>query len=261
MTCWPRTALTRVLLSGITAATAITVTAVTPATASPTQVSCNRWQALHVTGIADQPLVVRNKPSINDNDHGMCLSVPGKDGAFTVVRSPGTATSPTVRAYPYIGTGCFEGACSSAQQGKLPRAAALGNYTVNWATSTPRDSGIWDDSLDIWCGPRSGVGTYEIMIWLQYSGPQWWAGLFPKVWIDGAQWYEVPHATVDGRYYISFRRASPVRSASLRLAPFMARAKRIGMINSSALMWAVQAGFEIWSGGQGLAVTRFSITK
>jgi hypothetical protein len=51
-----------------------------------------------------------------------------------------------------------------------------------------------------------------------------------------------------------------VTSASLRLAPFMARAKKVGMINSSALMWAVQAGFEIWSGGQGLAVTRFSAT-
>jgi hypothetical protein len=254
----PRTALARILVSGVTVATAITVTALVPATAAPTQVSCNRWQALHVTGIADQPLVVRNKPSINNNDQGMCLSVPGNNGAFTVIRSPGTATSPTVRAYPYIGTGCFEGACSSAEQGELPRAAALGNYTVNWATSTPPNSGIWDNSLDIWCGPKSGVGTYEIMIWLEYSGPQWWVGLYPKVWIDGVQWYEVPHATVPGRYYISFRRASPVTSASLRLAPFMARAKQLGDIDSSALMWAVQAGFEIWSGGQGLGVTRFS---
>jgi hypothetical protein len=260
MTWWPRTALARILLSGATAATSITVTVLVPATASATEVSCNRWQALHVTGTGGQPLVVRNKPSINNNDQGMCLSVPGSDGAFTVTRSPGTATSPTVRAYPYVGTGCFEGACSSAEQGVLPRAAALGNYTVNWGTSTPQNSGIWNSSLDIWCGPRSGVGTYEIMIWLQYSGPHWWTGKYPKVWIDGAQWYEVPHVTGPGRYYLSFRRATSVTSASLRLAPFMARAKDIGDMDSSALMWAVQAGFEIWSGGQGLAVTRFSAT-
>ena len=57
MTWCPRTALARILLSGITAATAVSVTAFVPATASPTEVSCNRWQALHVTGIADQPLV------------------------------------------------------------------------------------------------------------------------------------------------------------------------------------------------------------
>jgi cellulose 1,4-beta-cellobiosidase len=205
--------------------------------------------------------VVRNKPSINNNDQGMCLSVQGNADDFAVTRSPGTATSPTVRAYPYIGIGCFEGACSTAMQGVLPRAAALGNYTVNWATSTPPNSGIWNSSLDIWCGPRSGVGTYEIMIWLRYSGPQWWVGKYPKVWVDGAQWYEVPHYTASGRYYLSFRRAEPVTSASLRLAPFMARAKQLGDLDSSALMWAVQAGFEIWSGGQGLAVTRFSASS
>jgi hypothetical protein len=81
------------------------------------------------------------------------------------------------------------------------------------------------------------------------------------VWVDGAQWYEVPHYTASGRYYLSFRRAEPVTSASLRLAPFMARAKQLGDLDSSALMWAVQAGFEIWSGGQGLAVTRFSASS
>jgi len=256
----PRTALTRISLSVVIAAAAVTVTAVVPATASSGQVSCNRWQALHVTGTAGQPLVVRNKPSINNNDQGMCLSVSGDGAAFIVTRSPGTAPSPKVRAYPYIGTGCFEGACAPAHQGVLPRAGALGNYTVSWATSTPPDSGIWNSSLDLWLGPRSGVGTYEIMIWLQYSGPSWWVGRYPEVWIDGAKWYEVPHTTAPGRHYISFRRATPVTAATLRLAPFMARALQIGAVSSPSLLWAVQAGFEIWSGGAGLAITRFSVT-
>jgi hypothetical protein len=261
MSCRLHASLARILVGVTTAATAITVSALTPATASATHVSCDRWQALHVTGSARQAYVVRNKPSINHNDHGMCLSVQGDSAAFTVVRSPGTATSPKVRAFPYIGTGCFEGACSSRQQSVLPRAGALGDYTVDWATSTPPDSGIWDSSLDLWLGPRKGVGAYEIMIWLRYSGPHWWAGLFPKVWIDGTQWYEVPHLTSPGRYYMSFRRARPATAAKLRLAPFMARAKKIGAVSPSSLLWAVQAGFEIWSGGKGLAITRFSVTK
>jgi hypothetical protein len=260
MTLRPRTALPRILLCAATAAAAITVTTLVPATASA-QVSCNRWQALHVTGSDGQPYVVRNKPSINRNDQGMCLSVPEQGAAFTVTNSPGTATSPTVRAYPYVGTGCFEGACAPLHPGPLPRAGALGNYTVSWATSTPPNSGIWDSALDTWLGSSSGDGTYEVMIWLQYSGPSWWVGRYPAVWIDGAKWYMVPHATVPGRHYISFRRATPVESATLRLAPFMAAAQRAGAVSSSALLWAVHAGFEIWSGGQGLAVTRFSITK
>src|SRR5579859_4615758 len=261
MTCHSRTALTRVLLSVAMVATAIAVTARTPAAASQGLLSCMRWQAVHVTGSNDQPYVVRNKPSINDNDRGMCLSASGGPAGFTVIRSPGQAKSPTVRAYPYIGTGCFEGACAPAHPDAPPRAGSLGNYTVSWATTTPPDSGKWDSSLDLWLGPRTGDGADEVMIWLRYRGPQWWVGHYPTVWIDGAKWYEVPHSTPRGRYYISFRRATPATSATLRLAPFMAAAERAGQVKPSALLWAVQAGFEIWSGGSGLAVTRLSITR
>jgi len=257
MICRPRTALIRVLLCSMTTMATISGAALTPS-ALAAEVSCNRWQALHVSGLAGEPLVVRNKPSINRNDEGMCLSVAGNGANFTVVRSPGNLPSLKVRAYPYIGTGCFEGACSSHHQGRLPRAGALGNYTVSWSTSTPANSGKWNSSLDLWLGPHSGIGSTEIMIWLQYSGPSWWVNLYPKVWIDGAQWYEVPHTTPEGQYYMSFRRASPVTSATLRLAPFMARAIPLGVVSPNDLLWAVQAGFEIWSGGAGLAVTSFS---
>jgi hypothetical protein len=249
------------LVSVTTAAAALTVGALAPANASTTEMSCHRWQALHVTGSARQTYVVRNKPSINHNDKGMCLSVPGAKAAFTVVRSPGAARSPLVRAYPYIGTGCFEGACAPAHPRVLPRAGALGNYTVSWATSTPPDSGVWNSSLDLWLGPRSGAGTYEVMIWLRYSGPSWWKGLYPEVSIDGAKWYVVPRVTPLGQHYTSFRRATPASAATLRLAPFMTVAERFGAVSPSALLWAVQAGFEIWSGGKGLAVTRFSVSR
>ena len=99
------------------------------------------------------------------------------------------------------------------------------------------------------------------MIWLRYSKPSWWKGLYPTVKIDGAKWYVVPHTTSPGNYYISFRRATPVASAKLRIAPFMAAAKRFGAVRKSWLLWSVQAGFEIWSGGKGLAITKFSVTK
>jgi Glycosyl hydrolase family 12 len=259
MTCRPLTALTRILLCTATVAAAITITG--PAAASSSRVTCTRWQALHVTGSDGHPYVVRNKPSINHNDRGMCLSFSGQDAAFTVVRSPGYADSPKVRAYPYIGTGCFEGACAPLHPGVLPLAGALGNYTVSWATTTPPDSGKWDSSLDLWLGPHIGIGTYEIMIWLQYSGPSWWVGQYPAVWIDGAKWYEVPHTTPDGRYYMSFRRATPANSATLQIAPFMAAARKLGAVSPTALLWAAQAGFEIWSGGKGLAVTNFSVSR
>ena len=100
-----------------------------------------------------------------------------------------------------------------------------------------------------------------VMIWLRYSKPSWWVRQYPTVKIDGAKWYIVPHATAPGRYYISFRRATPVAAAKLRLAPFMAVAEQRGELRASWLLWCVQAGFEIWSGGKGLAISKFSITQ
>jgi len=259
------------LLSVATAAAAVTLTGSAAATAStgspsaaasPGQVTaCRQWQALRVTGTSGQRFVVRNKPSINHNDLGMCIADPGLRAAFTVTRSPGTAPSAKVRAYPYIGTGCFERACAAGGKGFMPRVSSLGNYTISWATVQPRESGVWNASLDLWLGPRSGDGASEVMIWLRYSKPSWWQRRYPAVIVDGAKWYVVPHVTGPGKHYISFRRASPVTAATLRIAPFMAVAERLGDLRGYYRLWCAQAGFEIWSGGRGLAITRFSITR
>jgi Glycosyl hydrolase family 12 len=231
------------------------------ATGSATTTLCRQWQALRVTGTGGQHFVIRNKPSINHNDQGMCISNTGHGANFTVTRSPGVGSSWKVRAYPYIANGCFEGACAAGGEGPMPRAGSLGNYAISWATRTPPRSGVWNSSLDLWLGPRAGVGTSEIMIWLHYSKRSWWVGRYPSVWVDGARWYLVPHATAPGRHYLSFRRASPVSAATLRLAPFMAVAERRGYLSASAFLWCAQAGFEIFSGGKGLAITRFSIIR
>jgi len=233
----------------------------TPSTTSSVTVMCKAWQALQVSGPSGQHYVVRNKPSISNNDLGMCLSNWKRHPNFIVTRSPGTGFSSTVRAYPYIASGCFEGACPAGGEGPMPLAGSLGKYTITWATKQPAHSGVWNASLDLWFGPRRGVGEFEVMIWLKYSKASWWVRRYPAVWIDGAKWYVVPHATATGRHYISFRRATPVTKASLRLAPFAAAAEKRGALRSWARLWCAQAGFEIWSGGKGLAVTWFSITR
>jgi hypothetical protein len=250
-----------VLLSLASASAAFAFTGLAPASASRARVACTPWQALHVTGTFGRHYVVRNKPSINHNDRGMCVSDRDMRPGFTVTRSPGTAPSYKVRAYPYIGTGCFEHACAGSGRQMLPRAGSLGNYTVHWATVTPRHSGVWNVSLDMWLGPRSGVGAAEVMIWLRYSKPSWWVRRYPKVTVDGAQWYEVTRPAGPGRHYLSFRRARPVSAATLRIAPFMAAAERFGTVKPSMRLWSTQAGFEIWSGGKGLEIKDFSVHR
>jgi hypothetical protein len=41
----------------------------------------------------------------------------------------------------------------------------------------------------------------------------------------------------------------------------MAAAERFGAVRKSWLLWSIQAGFEIWSGGKGLAITKFSVSN
>lgn len=247
---------------GVASAVGAAIVAVSPpATATGGFTLCRPWQALRVTGLNGQPFVIRNKPSVRNNDQGMCLYNPGRRAAFVVTRSPGTATSWTVRAYPYIATGCFEGACAAGGAGYMPRAEFLGNYTISWATRQPLHSGVWNASLDLWFGPRRGVGEFEVMIWLKYSKPSWWVRRYPAVWIEGAKWYIVPHLTAPGRHYISFRRATPVTSAKLLIGPFANVAEHRGALRPWARLWCAQAGFEIWSGGRGLAITSFSIHR
>jgi hypothetical protein len=41
----------------------------------------------------------------------------------------------------------------------------------------------------------------------------------------------------------------------------MAVAEQRGALRASWLLWCVQAGFEIWSGGKGLAISKFSVTQ
>lgn len=254
-----------VLLSvAVAAAAAVSLARLVPAPTSRVTVACRPWEALHVTGADHQPYVVRNKPSINHNDLGMCVSAPRLGAAFTVTHSPGAGYSPTVRAYPDIATGCFNGSCAGGKlaAAALPRAGSLGNYTVHWATVTPPHTGVWDVSLDLWLGPRIGAAASEVMIWLRYSKPPWWAKDHPEVTIDGTRWYVVASpVNIPGGHYISFRRAAPVSSATLRLAPFMAAAERYGAVSASSLLWSTQAGFEIWSGGKGLRTTDFSVTR
>ena len=242
-----------------TAASAAALAAFTPAAASSGWVSCKAWSALQVTS-AGQHYVVRNKPSVNNNDLGMCISDPGRGPGFVVTRSPGTAPTLKVRAYPYIGTGCFEHACATGSSGAtLPKAGSLGKYTVHWTTVTPPHSGVWNVSLDLWLGAKTGDGNSEVMIWLQYSKPAWWAKRSPIVTIDGTRWYVVKRPG-SGNHYLSFRRATPADGATLKIAPFMAAAERFGVVTPSERLWCTQAGFEIFSGGKGLAVKDFSVT-
>jgi hypothetical protein len=230
-----------------------------PAAASITTAStCTPWGTLAARGGGTSYLVV-NKPSVSHNDLGMCVSNRGGWPGFTVTKSPGPAGN-RVRAYPFIGLGCFARECSPGHP--APRkAGSLGTMSVSWSVRTTGVPGVWNAALDLWLGPRSGDGACELMIWLRYSKPGWWRRL-PVHWIDGWRWQVVTMHPSSGRWYISFHRVRQGSSVSgLRLEPFMKAAIARRTLTAGDLLWETQAGFEIWGGGKGLATLSFKVTS
>ena len=166
--------------------------------------------------------------------------------------------------YPSIFMGCHWGNCTNASQSHMPiqeSNIASATTSVN-ATLT---SGNYDVAYDIWFNQTSTTsgqpnGT-EVMVWINHSGfPQPFGSQVATVTIDGASW-----AVWTGRQsswnIVSYVRTSGVTSVSnLNLLPFFSDAVSRGSLESSWWLIDVEMGFEIWTGGQGLGISNFSVS-
>jgi len=204
----------------------------------------------------------------NNNFMGLaeCLSGSAHAPAFRVARSGATSTGPDSDAFPDIYTGCSWGRCSPGA--KLPtRVSDLGNPVTTWDT-TENAGGLWAATYDMWFDAkpiRTGQADAEMMIWLNVRGLYSAAGEgWPVVRIDGALWYVLTWITGNGHQqwrYVQFRKYTPRWNVTgLSLKPFYQYMENQGWITPSWYALNVEAGFEIWSGGTGLATTAFSAT-
>jgi len=223
---------------------------------------CRRDTAIRVHGQGRTYLVN------NNNFMGLaeCLSGSAHAPAFRVARSGATSTGPDSDAFPDIYTGCSWGRCSPGT--KLPtRVSDLGNPVTTWDT-TENAGGLWAATYDMWFDPRpirTGQADAEMMIWLNVRGLYSAAGEgWPVVRIDGALWYVLTWITGNGHQqwrYVQFRKYTPRWNVTgLSLKPFYQYMENQGWITPSWYALNVEAGFEIWSGGTGLATTAFSAT-
>jgi hypothetical protein len=99
------------------------------------------------------------------------------------------------------------------------------------------------------------------MIWLNSRGGVQPAGsIVGTATISGATW-NVWKTNMSGWRYIAYQRTSGVASVTdLDLRAFILDSVNRGSTNRSWYLVAVEAGFEIWKGGQGLASKSFSVT-
>jgi cellulose 1,4-beta-cellobiosidase len=207
--------------------------------------------------------------TIQNNEWGSsapeCISTDG-NADFTVANSSiSNSTSGAPGGYPSIYRGCHWGACTSGS-GLPIQVSALhtGTVTSSWSTSQPGGGNAYDVAYDIWfnqapttSGQPNGA---ELMIWLNHNG---------SVQPFGSQ--VASNVSIGGRGYnvwfgnqgwntISYTMASPATSVSnLDIDQVVADAVSRGYIQNSWYLIDVEAGFELWQGGAGLATTSFSV--
>jgi hypothetical protein len=224
---------------------------------------CQQYQAANVDG---------GTYTVQDDEWGssaaQCVSVGGR-AAFTVTKSAiSQPADGDPGSYPSIYAGCNWGACTQGGLAAQPqRLGSLrpGAVTTSLTTTDPA-GGAYDVSYDIWVNKTpatSGAPNgLEIMLWLNRHGGVQPAGTEVAAGVQiGGNTYDVwysPNAG-NGPCVTYEMTTAHTEVTGLDLVPLLDNAEQHGDLSSSWYLIAVEAGFEIWQGGAGLAVQNFSV--
>jgi Glycosyl hydrolase family 12 len=186
----------------------------------------------------------------------------------------GVQTNGVPGGYPSIYRGCHWGNCTKdsglpIQVSSMETNTSQVRLSYNtWVSAR----GVWDDAFDIFYTPcndhdisRSGCtqntqADREMMIWLSHYGPAIPGGTSTNVTIDGINfnlWWDGHHTMW---YVISSPSLTNPHVQNLDLGDFIKDAVNRGYIPSpSWYLMDIEAGFELWQGGQGLQANSLSI--
>jgi len=207
--------------------------------------------------------------TVENNEWGSgepeCVTTDGSAG-FTVANSSiANSTYGAPGGYPAIYRGCHWGACTPGSGFPIQVSDIhAGTVTTSWDTSQPGGSNDYDVAYDIWFNQTpttSGQpnGT-ELMIWLNHNGPvQPFGSKVASNVSVGGRGYDVWFGN-QGWNTVSYTMTSGTASVSnLDLQSLIADAVSRGYIKPSWYLIDVEAGFELWHGGAGLATRSFSV--
>ena len=173
------------------------------------------------------------------------------------------ATTGSPAAYTSLYRGCHWGTCTSSnpfpiQESNIASATSSVSFTQPSGYNNDAAYDIWFNQTSTTLGQPNGT---EVMIWLNHQGSiQPFGSQTGSVTIDGAN-YEVWTGNQSSWKIVSYVASSPVTSVSnLNLLPFFEDAISRGSLESSWWLIDVEFGFEVWTGGQGLGVSSFSVS-
>jgi hypothetical protein len=191
-----------------------------------------------------------------------CATVSG--AGFTLTTADfNLATDGAPATYPSIFRGCHWGNCTTSnpfpiEESNIASASTSVNITQPSGYNNDAAYDIWFNQTSTTSGQPNGT---EIMVWINHQGsPQPFGSQTAMATIDGANW-EVWTGRQSSWNIVSYVRETPVTSvSSLNLLPFFGDAVSRGSLEPSWWLIDVEYGFEIWTGGQGLAMSGFSVS-
>ena len=217
---------------------------------------CEKWGSTTIQG---GRYVVQNNNWGDDTQQ--CINVTST--GFTVTTaSHDKPQNGAPGSYPSVYAGCHYANCSSGSG--LPMQASDSRFNsvqTSVSMSYPQGAGVYDAAYDLWFDPTprtDGQNTgAELMIWLNHTGQVQPVGSrVGSVNLAGATW-DVWFGNI-GWNVVSYVRTASTTSIAFPIRTFYDDAVGRGYAQRSWYLTSVQAGFEPWVGGVGLAVNDFS---
>jgi hypothetical protein len=239
------------MAAGLVAGAAVTAFVV----AGPASADAEICEQYGTTTIGGRYVVMNNRWGTSAQQ---CINV--TDTGFSITTQQGVGnTSGAPVSYPaaYIGchyTNCSPGTNLPIQVSQITSATSSINYTYV-------SSGTYDAAYDIWLDPTpktNGVSQQEIMIWFNRQGSIQPIGSVVGTATVGGRSWEVWRGSNGSNAVVSYVSAEPITSWTFSVLDFINDTRDRGAITNSWYLTSIQAGFEPWIGGAGLAVNSFS---
>jgi len=194
-----------------------------------------------------------------------CITTDG-NADFTVANSSISTSGGGPGGYPSIYKGCHWGDCTS-NSGLPVQVSAMtpGTVTTSWNT-TQTYTGAYDVAYDIWYNQAPTTSgqpnAEEMMIWLNHTGGVEPCGSVVASNVPiGGNTYTVWECRINNTWNdVSYVMNSGTTSVSnLDIDLLAADSVSRGYMTESDYLIDLEAGFELWQGGAGLATNSYSV--
>jgi hypothetical protein len=217
-------------------------------------------QIVQISDTFGATYVLGGEYQVNNNVWGastpQTLQVDQGSTYFKVLSSGHNNTGGTPASYPFILKGSHFGGTPTPKNNPLPMVVRnIASAPFTWSINSANVSGKWDAALDIWFGQGS-TNNLEMMIWINYNGPQPAGSRISTETIGGYSW----DVWYNGSGVVSYKITSVRDSISLDIKDFINDAVPRGFLNVGWSLLAIEAGFELWINGTNLTSKSFSAT-